>query len=375
MEDLKLLQIVPSLESGGVEQGTIDVANYIAEQGSKSYVASSGGRMLNQFNRRGVEHFSLPVNSKNPFFIFQNIKKIKNIIIKNNINLVHVRSRAPAWSTYYASKKICKSISTFHNVYGHQNSIKKFYNKGLSKMDHIIAISQYVKDSISSIYNIKKKEISVIHRGTDTELFNPEVTDENKFINFFSKYDLLEKKKIILYPGRLTNWKGQIEFLEILKKINLTDFYCYFIGDDKNSSYKLKLEKAIYKNKLNQNCKILGHLPKDDLKLMYKSANLVVSAPLIPEGFGRIVSETLAMKKIILCYNFGGSKEQILGLDDLYAVEPGNQIQMAKKIETVLDLSKVKIDQLGKIAREHVEKKFSKKTMLKKYYNYYKKLV
>ena len=124
MKDIKLLQVIPSLESGGAEQGTIDVANYIAEQGYESFVASRRGRMLNQLNRKGVKHIDLPVHSKNPFAMFQNVKRIKNIILNNKINLVHVRSRAPAWSLFYASKYGCKTVSTFHNVYGHQNMFK-----------------------------------------------------------------------------------------------------------------------------------------------------------------------------------------------------------------------------------------------------------
>ena len=375
MKELRLLQVLPSLKSGGVEQGTIDVANYIADKGFQSFVVSSGGRMLTQFNRSDVQHITLPVHSKNPLVIFQNIKRIKNIILKNKINLLHVRSRAPAWSAHYASKNICSSISTFHNVYGHQNLFKRFYNKGLSKLDNIVANSEYVKNSISNIYKINKKKITVIHRGIDTDLFNPEINDERKFSIFISKYQLPDNKKIILYPGRLTQWKGQIEFIDILQSLNLNNIVCYFVGDDKNTSYKLKLEKEIYNRNLNSNCKIIGHLSKEDMRLMYKCANLVISAPNQPEGFGRVISEGLAMKKILLCYNFGGSKEQILGLDDLYAVEPYNKKQMLERINIALDLSDNKRIQLGEIARLHVQKKFSKHIMLKNYYEFYKKII
>ena len=184
MKELRLLQVVPSLESGGVEQGTIDLANYIAKQGFKSIVVSNGGRMLPFLNLKEVQHFKLPVHSKNPLIIFKNIKKIKKIILNNNINLVHVRSRAPSWSVRFASKNICRSVSTFHNVYGHQNLFKRYYNKGLSKVDKIIAISEFVKNSISNIYKINNKKITVIHRGIDTNLFNSEKEDIGKY-SFF----------------------------------------------------------------------------------------------------------------------------------------------------------------------------------------------
>ena len=375
MKDLRLLQIVPSLESGGVEQGTVDVANYIAEKGFKSIVASRGGRMLAQFNQKGVQHINLPVHSKNPLVIFKNIKRIQNIILNNKINLVHVRSRAPAWSVHYAKKNFCQSVSTFHNVYGYQNLFKRYYNKRLSQGDNIVAISEYVKNSISKIYKINEKKITVIYRGIDTDLFNPEINDEIKYLSFLSKYHIPNDKKIILYPSRLTRWKGQIEFLSILQSLNVNNTVCYFIGDDKNKSYKLKLEREIYKRNLNSICKIFGHFDKNDMKLMYNTADIIINAPLQPEGFGRVISEGLAMKKIVLCYNFGGPKEQIFGLDDLYAVEPHNKNQMLEKIKIALDLSNSRKEQMGEITRQHIQKKFSRQIMLKNYFKFYQKII
>ena len=172
-----------------------------------------------------------------------------------------------------------------------------------------------------------------------------------------------------------TQWKGQIEFLDILKSLDLNNIICYFIGDDKNLSYKSKLEKELYKRNLNLDCKILGYLPKEDMRLMYKSSDLIISSPLKPEGFGRVISEGLAMKKIVLCYNFGGPKEQILGLDNLYAIEPYNKKQMIKNINIALNLPKNKIIQMGEIARQHIQKKFSKQIMLKNYFKFYQKII
>ena len=243
----------------------------------------------------------------------------------------------------------------------------------MGKADNIVAISEYVKNLISNIYKINEKKITVIRRGIDVELFNPEKNDELIFPSFFSKYNLPNDKKIILFPGRLTQWKGQIEFLDVLKFLDLKNTICYFIGDDKNTSYKSKLEKEIYKKNLNLNCKILGHLSKEDMRLMYKSSDLIISSPLKPEGFGRVISEGLAMKKIVLCYNFGGSKEQISELDDLYAVEPYNKNQMIKNIKIAFDLSNDKKKQMGENARQHIQKNFSKKNMLENYFKLYQK--
>ena len=373
MKDLKLLQIVPSLESGGVEQGVVDVANYIASKGLDTFVASSGGNMLKQFNKKKVHHIKLPLYSKNIFTMFRNANKLKKVIEKNNINLVHVRSRAPAWILKYISNNKFKTVSTFHNVYGHQNFIKRYYNRGLSKVDSIVAISEYVKSSIIDIYKINEKKITVINRGVDIDFFNPEIKNESNYIDFLSKYNLPTDKKIILYPGRLTSWKGQIEFLKIIELLDVKNLICYFIGDDKNNSYANKLINEIKKRNLSFHCKILGHLSKEDIRFMYKSADIIISAPLKPEGFGRIVSESLAMKKIVLSYNFGGAKDQLSGLDKLFSVNPFDKDQMIEKINKVFKFSTNTINDLGEISRNHIINNFSKNMMLNKYFNFYQK--
>ena len=162
----------------------------------------------------------------------------------------------------------------------------------MCKVDNIVAISEYVKSSIIDIYKINEKKITVINRGVDIDFFNSEIKNESKYIEFLSKYNLPSDKKIILYPGRLTSWKGQIEFLKIVELLDVKNLICYFIGDDKNNSYTNKLINEIRKKNLSLHCKVLGHLSKEDIRFMYKSADIIISAPLKPEGFGRIISES-----------------------------------------------------------------------------------
>ena len=207
----------------------------------------------------------------------------------------------------------------------------------------------------------------------DIDFFNPEINNEDQYIEFLSKYRLPDNKKIILYPGRLTSWKGQIEFLNIVELLDVNNIICYFIGDDKNIRYANKLINEIKKRNLSTVCKVLGDFSREDLRFMYKSADIIISAPNKPEGFGRIVSESLAMKKIILSYNFGGAKDQLLGLDKLFCVYPFDKDEMIEKINKVFKLPHNTINDLGEISRNHVINKFSKKNMLKKYYNFYQK--
>ena len=374
MKKFNLIQVVPSLQSGGVEQGTIDVANYLAETEIKNYIASFGGQMLSSLSKRYVEHYNIPVHSKNFLLMPIVARKINKIINENNINILHIRSRAPAWLLPYINKEKLKTVSTFHNVYGHHNIIKKFYSRQLSNVDKIVAISKYVKDEIVKNYQINQDKIIVINRGIDVNFLNADIDDQKNYIYFINKHKINMQNKIILFPGRLTEWKGQLEFLKIAEYFKDKPMVFYFVGDDKNTSYLKKLNQEIIKKNLNHNCCILGHLNKNELKIMYKCSDIVISAPLKPEGFCRIISETLSMKKMILAYHFGGAKNQLDGLDSMYKIMPQDINEMQNKIINVLQLTESKIDNMGVVARKHVINKFSKEKMLSSYVNFYEAL-
>ena len=181
MKKFNLMQIVPSLQSGGVEQGTIDVANYLASLKIQNNISSNGGKMVSYLDNKFVRHNLIPVNSKNFFLMPFVANKINRIINKESINILHFRSRAPAWLLPYINKKNLKTVSTFHNIYGNENIFKKFYNKQLSRVNEIIAISDYVKKEIIKIYNIKPEKITVINRGIDTNFFDSTNYNENLY--------------------------------------------------------------------------------------------------------------------------------------------------------------------------------------------------
>ena len=161
--------------------------------------------------------------------------------------------------------------------------IKKIYTRQLSNVDKIVAISKYVKDEIVKNYSINQDKISVINRGIDVNFLNAEINKQKNYIYFINKHKINVQNKIILFPGRLTEWKGQLEFLKIVEYFKGEPIVFYFVGDDKNTSYLKKLNKEIIKKNLNHNCCILGHLKKNELKIMYQCSDIVISAPLKPE--------------------------------------------------------------------------------------------
>ena len=370
MSSFNVVQVIPALESGGVERGTIDVANYLAELNIHNSIISNGGSLESELNQEFIDHFKLPVHSKNPILYFNLAKKIQEYIQIKKINLVHVRSRAPAWIINMMNKKNYKSIATFHNIYSGDFFLKKMYNQSLAKMDYIISISDFVKNEIIKKYTINPQKISTIYRGVDTDYFINQVSDKD-LQNFLIKFNINKEKKILLYPARLTAWKGQIEFLTVARKIIKDNLIIYFVGDTKNTSFYNHLQKKISAMSLKNKCKILGNLTTKELKIMYFISDLIISTPKKPEGFGRIISEALSMKKMVLAFNFGGVKDQLNKLDSIYKAEPLNYHILDQKINTILSLSKEEKNNLSQKGREHVVNFFSKNEMVYNYKNFY----
>lgn len=373
MSSFNLLQIVPSLESGGVERGAIDLANFLSQKKLSNHIISNGGRMLKNIDAKFTSHFNLPVNSKNIFMYPFIANRISKYVSKNNINIVHVRSRGPAWISSFLPTNNIKTVSTFHNIYGGDSVIKKFYNKRMAKVNYIISISDYVKQEISNKYNIHPDRIFVINRGIDTDFFDDDINENDKK-NFLDKYNIANGQKIFLYPGRITEWKGQYQFISEIEKINMKGRIILFAGDLSNISHTNLLKKEIKNKNLTDKCKILGSLNDQDLKIAYSLSDLVLSLPTRPEGFGRTISETISMKKIIIAKNIGGVFDQLKGLDNIYKIEERDMDQMSEKIEQIMQLPKGIKDNIVNKGRDHVRNNFSLHKMVSNYFNFYEKI-
>ena len=370
MSSFNLVQIVPSLDSGGVERGAVDVANFLAEKKIQNFIITSGGKMIKELDERFIHVHQLPVASKN-FFSYPLIaRKINQFIKANNINIVHVRSRGPAWMVNLIAKNNIKTIATFHNVYGGHSYLKKMYNKGLSKMDHLVAISDYVKETIVKKYDLLPNNISVINRGVDTEYFNQPL-DVGIRNNILKTHQIDTAKKIILFPARITSWKGQLEFIDVIKKMDTQNILVLFAGDTKNKSYTKLVRDKIEQNNLKQVCKILGSVNQDEMRSLYQIADLSLSFPLRTEGFGRTVSESLYSKTPVLAFDYGGVKNQLANLSDMFKVKPQDFQVLPAKIEKLLSLSEVEKKEALEGVQSVIESNFSKINMVKQYLKLY----
>jgi len=370
MSSFNLVQIVPSLDSGGVERGTVDVANFLAEKKIQNFIITSGGKMIKELDERFIHVHQLPVASKN-FFSYPLIaRKINQYVKINNINLVHVRSRSPAWMVNLMAKKNVQTIATFHNVYGGNSYLKKMYNKGLSKMNHLVAISEYVKEKIVTKYDLSPNNISVINRGIDTKYFNQPI-DVGIKDNIIKSYKIDTAKKIILFPARITSWKGQLEFIDVIKKMDTQNILVLFAGDTKNKSYTKLVRDRIEQNNLKHVCKILGSVNQDEMRSLYQLANLSVSFPLRAEGFGRTISESLYSQTPVLAFDYGGVKNQLANLSDMFKVKPQDFQVLPAKIEKLLSLSEVEKKEALEGVQSVIENNFSKINMVNQYLKLY----
>ena len=378
---LKVLQVIPKLGYGGAETGCYDIAHYLYENDCKSYIITSGGELIKFVNKKKVKLIRLPVQSKNPIIMLLNALIISLIILFFNINVVHARSRAPAWSCLLATKITRrKFVTTFHGTYNFKNKLKKFYNSVMVRSNLIIAGSNFIFSHIKEKYSdylSSDKKLLVIFRGINTDYFDPSTTLETDEDNLIKSWQIQVGKKIILFPGRLTAWKGQEMFLEALNKVNIhlghEAFTAVILGSDQGRDiYKKKLIRLVEQYRLTnqvifiENC---NHMP-----LAYKISDFVVSASIEPEAFGRISVEAQSMQKPILASNLGGSKETIIDNKTGLLFEAGNSEEMSKKIIELLNLDESTLKQMGIEGRKNVINKFNVEKMCFSTYSEYKKL-
>tara|TARA_B100001167_G_scaffold141113_1_gene89939 strand:- start:152 stop:1306 length:1155 start_codon:yes stop_codon:yes gene_type:complete len=379
---LKVLQVIPKLGYGGAETGCYDIAHYLNENDCKSYIITSGGELTKFINKKKVKLIRLPVQSKNPIIMLFNAIIISLIILFCNINIVHARSRAPAWSCFLATKITGrKFVTTFHGTYNFNSNIKKFYNSVMVRSDLIIAGSNFIFSHINENYskylNANKKFL-VIFRGINTDYFDPSTTLEKNEDNLFKSWELKVGKKIILFPGRLTSWKGQEMFLDSLNKVNIQlghdAFIAVILGSDQGRElYKKKLIRLVEQYRLTNQVKFIEHCK--NMPVAYKISNFVVSASIEPESFGRISVEAQSMQKPILASNIGGSKETIIDNKTGILFESGNSEEMSEKIIELLNLDESTLNQMGIEGRKNVINKFNVEKMCFSTYSEYKKLI
>ncbi len=379
---IKILQVIPKLGYGGAETGCFDLAHFLHENNCKSYIVTSGGPLLKFTNRKKVKIIRLPVQSKNPILILLNTIILTLIIIALNIDIVHARSRAPAWSCLIATKLTRrKFVTTFHGTYNFKSDLKKWYNSVMVRSNLIIAGSNFIFSHIKENYSkylSNDKKFLVIFRGINTEYFNPKKITESDKNLLRKKWNITNEKKIILLPGRLTEWKGQemfIEAISFLKKNSPElDFTAVILGSDQGRKiYKKKLIRLVEQHRLNNNILFVDHL--ELMPIAYEISHVVVSSSIEPEAFGRVSVEAQSMEKPIIASDIGGSNETIINDKTGFLFTARNTKNLSEKLNEVLNLSEVTLNGIGAEGRKNVIVKFNVEKMCNTTYSEYKKLI
>lgn len=371
-----VLQVLPALgSSGGVERGTVEIAEAIVEAGGRAIVASAGGARVHELQRVHAEHVTLPLDSKNPLVMYNNIARLVKLIRAENIDLVHARSRAPAWSAFFAAKRTqTPFVTTFHGTYNAGNFLKRHYNAIMTRGEKVIAISAFIASHMRRIYGVPASRIKIIPRGVDLYRFDPAVVSAERVISLATDWRLTDGMPVIMLPGRLSRWKGQYVFIEAVARLSRRDLRCLIVGGDQGrTEYRNELEALVERHDLGEVVRIVDHC--DDMPAAYMLSDVVVSASTDPEAFGRVIVEAQALGRPVIATDHGGATETVIEDKTGWLVAPGDVDDLAKALGHVLSLDETARAGLSKAAIANVREHFSKQSMCEKTLDVYNEVL
>jgi glycosyltransferase involved in cell wall biosynthesis len=358
-----VLQLLPSLVTGGAERGCVDVAAALAKAGGTALVASAGGPLEREITRAGGRHFTLPLDRKNPLVLRANIGRLAALIREHNVDIVHARSRAPAWSGLAAARRTKRPfLTTFHGTYNERGRLKHLYNSVMVRGDLVIAISQHIAELIMTRYGTDPSRIRLIPRGIDLDQFDPRRVASARVLRLWDQWRLEESMPVVMLPGRLTRWKGQMVLIEALARLGRTDIRCVLVGSDQGrSGYRAALEARIRELGLGMVTRLVDHCA--DMPAAYLLADVVVSASTDPEGFGRVMVEAQAMGRPVIATDHGGARETLLEGETGWLVPPGDPEALAARLATALTLDARARKAMAERAIAHARFNFGKDLM------------
>ncbi len=371
-----IVQVLPALNQGGVERGTIEIAEALQKEGIRNYVVSSGGKMVEELKRIGVEHITLPVKTKNPFKMWLNSYRLAKIFKEKEVGLVHVRSRAPAWSVKWACRRMrIPFVATFHGLYGMKpESLKKPYNRVMTQGKLVIAVSSFIHQHLMKEYNIADQHIRLIPRGADINKFDMGKVTKAQLEDFVKEYGIPTDKPIITLAGRLSRIKGHSVVLDAIKQMKNQNVTVLFVGGNPKGDYEQELKEKIAGLPKETTLKMFA-VSGDKMPLVYALTDIYVQPTLVPESFGRSIAEAQAMGRIVIAANHGGACELIVNGRTGFLTPVGDSQKMAAMLDTVLALSDEEKNEIGQKATESVRTNFSIQKMCDRTVAVYKEIL
>ena len=371
---IAIVQMLPELHSGGVERGTLELGKYLVEQGHRSMVISGGGQMVEQLEAEGSQHVQWPVGKKS-LSSLKYIARVRKLLIREKVDILHLRSRLPAWIGYLAWKGIDKNsrpklVTTFHGFY----SINA-YSAVMAKGERVIAISSTIKEHIMAHYRVPAEKISLIYRGVDKAVFDPTAVAQTRIDALLTEW-VVERSSgpLILLPGRITSWKGQDVFLKSLARLVHLDWTAICVGElREDSAYTRSVLALLDQLQLRDRVKFTGVCR--DMAAAYLAADVVVSASSKEaEAFGRVAIEAQAMGRPVIATAHGGSLETVLPNRTGWLVTPDNEDSLAKAIQAALEDRDLLL-RYGAAGRKWVMDNFTTDIMCEKTVSLYNELL
>lgn len=357
-----IMQILPALNSGGVEQGVIDLNNALVRAGGRSIVVSSGGLRVYEILRNGGLHIELPVHSKNPLAMWRNTGLLRDLIRKHQVDVVHACSRAPAWSAGRAVKGTgAHYVTSCHAAHGAGGPLKRFYNSAIAGGEMVIAVSHFLANWLEHEFKVDPDRIRVIHRGLALEKFHPNAVTPDRLVGIAKKWRIPDGASVIMLPGRLSRLKGHMFLIDALVHLGRDDLFCVFVGADPDGAYRQELERYIDGKGFSGRARIVDNC--DDMPAAYMISTVVVAPSLVPEGFGRIAIEAQAMGRPLVVTDHGGARETVLRDETGWLVKPGDVHALSQAIAEAMALTDRQRAVLATRAMAHVAANFTVETM------------
>ena len=358
-----VLQVLPTMDTGGVERSTVEITQAVAEADGVALVASAGGRMVGQVEHAGGRHITLPLNTKDPLAIWHNASRLEALIRRERVAIVHARSRAPAWSAWLACRRTgAHFVTTHHGTYTENFPLKRRYNAVMARGEIVIAASRFIAELIIARHGVPPERIRVIPRGVDPTRFDPEAISPDRLARLSSAWRLPDGAPTVVLPGRLTAWKGHAVLIEALARLPRRDVVAVLVGSDQGRHrYAAALVRQAQALGVADRLRLVGDC--DDMPAALMLSDVVVHASTQAEAFGRVVIEAQAMGRPVIAADLGGPVETVEHEVTGLRVPAGDSRALAEAIERVLALPLDARRALGAAARASVLQRFTVRAM------------
>lgn len=372
---LNVLQVIPALDAGGAERTAVDVAAAVVAAGGRSWIASAGGRLAAEAEGKGAGLLIGDFATKNPLRIWANAARLAAFVRANNISIIHARSRAPAWSAWLAARRTgARFVATYHGIYNARGPLKRWYNAIMTRGDAIIANSAFTAAHVAREHAIAPDRITVIPRGIDIDAFTPAHVTPARVDAIRTGWALEPGKPVILLPGRLTRWKGHLDFIAALARLPDRNWQAVMAGDaQERDGYVAQLKAAIAAAGLGSHVRIPGHC--SDMPAAFMVADVIVAPSIEPEAFGRVAVEAQAMGRPLVASRLGAQTETVRDGETGFLFEPGNAAELAARIAALLALRSDERERMAVAQRMNVMTRYTVATMCMATLNVYQRLL